>query len=337
MAQVRRYTTRLVAVREATALLNDAQRRTAVREGPERRAVLLMAYGGPASLDEIPGFLESIRGSRPSTELVERITERYRLIGGRSPLPAITRSTADRLTAVTGLPTYVGMRHWRPLIEEVVLEMAQAGVQRALTVCMAPHYSAASVGAYHQRTADAARPHPTLHLELTSSWHLEPRFISGLAENVLGTIERFEPAEWAEVGVLFTAHSLPRAALPPDDPYQRQLLETGAAVATAANLAGPRWRLAYQSASGPADQWLGPSAEEVLAEMAADGCRHVVVCPAGFVAEQVEIFYDIDIRLNATARGLGVWLERTPMLNDGEPLVAALAALVKRWEGEEPT
>lgn len=301
----------------------------------ERSAVLLLAYGGPASLDEVPEFLQGIRGSRPSAELVERITERYRLTGGRSPLPAITRATADRLTAVTGLPTYVGMRHWRPQIEEAVQKMAQAGVQRALAICMAPHYSAASVGAYQQRTVDAARLYPTLHLTSTSSWHLEPEFVAGLAENLLSTIDRFEPAERADVRVLFTAHSLPRAGLPPADPYERQLLETGSAVMAAAHPADPRYSLAYQSAGGPADRWLGPSAEQVLAEMAAEGCRRVVVCPVGFVAEQVEILYDIDIGLNATAQGLGMRLERTPMLNDGGRLVAALAALVRRWEREE--
>ena len=302
----------------------------------DRSAVLLLAYGGPASLDEIPEFLQSIRGSRPSAELVERITERYRLTGGRSPLPAITRATADRLTSLTGLPTYVGMRHWRPLIEEAVLEMAQAGVRRALAICMAPHYSAASVGGYHaedhRRRATIPDPPPHVDVQLApgirASSPAWPRICSD-------TIDRFEPAERAEVRVLFTAHSLPLAGLPPDDPYERQLLETGAAVVATAHLADPRFSLAYQSAGAPADRWLGPSAEQVLAEMAADGCRRVVVCPVGFVAEQVEILYDIDIGLNATAQGLGIRLERTPMPNDGGPLVATLAALVRRWEREE--
>jgi ferrochelatase len=304
-------------------------------EGPEQEAVLLLGYGGPSGLADIPAFLAHIRGCPPSPELLERTTERYRLIGGSSPLPGITRSIARKLKEATGLPVYFGMRHWHPYLEDAVARMARDGVRRGLAICLAPQFSATSVGAYARRVQDAAKGPPEMSLDVIHDWHLQPRLVVGLTSVLMQTLDRFEPPGSREAGVIFTAHSLPLATLAPDDPYARQVSETAAAVAEGAGLGGDRWLVAYQSASGPGRDWLGPSTGEALGRMVAEGRRKLVVCPVGFLVDQVEILYDLDLALKSKATEMGVELERTPMLNDGASLVAALRELVEDWKGEE--
>ena len=305
----------------------------AERDG-RRGAVLLLFYGGPGSLEDIPQFLAGLRGHPPTSELVERTTARYRAIGGASPAHRITVSTARRLSDAVDLPVFVAALHWRPSIEEVIPTMAAAGVHEALAICMAPHYSEMSVGSYRRRVEDAAALCAPLRVVVTQNWHRESGYIVGLAEGVQSALARFDPDEQERAVVLFTAHSLPRAGLPRDDPYQAQLEETAEAVSATLGLPRERWRLAYQSTSGPSSEWLGPTVEQQLEEIAAAGATNVVVCPAGFIAEQVEILYDIDVALAARARELSLHLERTPLLNDGARLVEALAALVSRWKEE---
>jgi protoporphyrin/coproporphyrin ferrochelatase len=295
-----------------------------------------MAYGGPSSLADIPAFLAHIRGCPPSPELLERTTERYRLIGGSSPLPRITLSIAGRLQDATGLPVYVGMRHWHPYLEDAVAGMARTGVRRGLAICLAPQFSATSVGAYARRVQAAADGFPEMSLDVTLDWHLQPRLVAGLTSTLMQTLHGVELPGGREAGVIFTAHSLPRATLPPGDPYVQQVLATASAVAQGAGLGRDRWVVGYQSASGTGKGWLGPSAEEALERMVAGGHRKLVVCPVGFLVEQVEILYDLDLALKHRAMEMGAGLERTPMLNDGESVVAALRELVENWKGEDP-
>jgi protoporphyrin/coproporphyrin ferrochelatase len=298
-----------------------------------RKAVLLLFYGGPDSLEDVPSFLAGLRGRPAAPELVARTTERYRAIGGASPALAITASTARRLAAVVNLPVFIAARHWRPTIENVIAEMVAAGLDHVLAVCMAPHYSDVSVGAYRRRV-EAAASSPGACFEVVAHWHLEADYVAGLAEAVRSTLARFSRREREGVVVLFSAHSLPKAALCPGDPYEAQLEETAAAVAADLGLGRGRWTCAYQSASGPRDEWLGPSVEEAVTAFAAQGVPGVVLCPAGFVSDQVETLFDVDVALAALARELGLHMERTPLLNDGARTVRALAGLVRRWEGE---
>jgi ferrochelatase len=292
-------------------------------------AVLLLAYGGPDSLDDVPAFLLDIRGGRETPQcLVDEITERYRQIGGRSPLLDITRSTAAKLGAALGLPAYVGMRHWHPFIRETVAQMAADAIRRCTAICMAPHYSAMSIGAYRARLDEAlAAAGETITADFVECWHTEPHYLDGLAANVRATLARFPVG--ARVLVVFTAHSLPASIIERGDPYPAQLRETATLAAERLGLPAEGWTFSYQSAAQTGAPWLGPQIEALVPELAQAGERNLLVAPIGFVADHVEVLYDLDIGVQRIARPLGVRVERMPMLNDSPAIVDALADVVR--------
>lgn len=290
----------------------------------ERIGVLLMAYGGPSSLDEVEPYLMDVRGGRPtSRELVEEIRHRYAAIGGRSPILEHTRAQAAALGRALG-PRYavhVGMRHWHPYIKEAVDQAAAEGLRRLVAIAMAPHYSSLSVGAYEQKVMDAARGR--FDVAPIKSWGHHPKFIAAVKEHVIQALQRF-PAPDA-VQVLFTAHSLPERILKHGDPYPGELRASAQAVAVALGLSA--WHFAFQSAGASPEPWLGPEAGEVLDRLAREGFKDFLIVPIGFVCDHVEILYDIDVEYRALAEQLGVRLERTSSLNDDPLLVEALADL----------
>ena len=291
-------------------------------------AVILLAYGGPDDLADLPAYLLHVRGGRPTPpDLLAEIAQRYARIGGRSPLLAITRSTAAQLSATVGLPVYVGMRHWKPSIASAVQQMAEDGVQRCVAICMAPHYSRLSIGAYRTTLEEAAAAAGRgLAVAFVDHWHEEPAYLDGLAASVSTALLRFDRPGQAKV--IFTAHSLPQSILAEGDPYDAQLEQTARAVAERIGLPPDRWTRCYQSAASTGTPWLGPAIEELVPALVAAGERAMVVAPIGFLADQVEVLYDLDINLQAIAASLGARLERAPMLNDSPALVAALASLV---------
>ncbi len=297
----------------------------------DRVAVLLMAYGGPASLDEVEPYLLDVRGGRPVTpEFLAEITSRYARIGGRSPIRELTEAQAAavgrRLGA--GFPVYVGMRHWHPYIRDAVDRIAADGHRRVVGIVLAPHYSAMSVGVYQKRLLEAARGR--LETALVRSWADHPKFLAAVAERVTQALQRF-PAPQA-VQVLFTAHSLPERILAMADPYPEELKASAAAVAKLAGLSD--WRVAYQSAGATPEPWLGPEAGALLTELAARGHRAFLIVPFGFVCDHVEILYDVDVTYRALAARLGVQLERTASLNDDPLLVEALSGLARKAAAE---
>ncbi len=297
----------------------------------DRVAVLLMAYGGPASLDEVEPYLLDVRGGRPVTpEFLAEITSRYARIGGRSPIRELTEAQAaavgGRLGA--GFPVYVGMRHWHPYIRDAVDRIAADGHRRVVGIVLAPHYSAMSVGVYQKRLLEAARGR--LETALVRSWADHPKFLAAVAERVTQALQRF-PAPQA-VQVLFTAHSLPERILAMADPYPEELKASAAAVAKLAGLS--EWRVAYQSAGATPEPWLGPEAGALLTELAARGHRAFLIVPFGFVCDHVEILYDVDVTYRALAARLGVQLERTASLNDDPLLVEALSGLARKAAAE---
>ena len=297
----------------------------------DRVAVLLMAYGGPASLDEVEPYLLDVRGGRPVTpEFLAEITSRYARIGGRSPIRELTEAQAAavgrRLGA--GFPVYVGMRHWHPYIRDAVDRIAADGHRRVVGIVLAPHYSAMSVGVYQKRLLEAARGR--LETALVRSWADHPKFLSAVAERVTQALQRF-PAPQA-VQVLFTAHSLPERILAMADPYPEELKASAAAVAKLAGLSD--WRVAYQSAGATPEPWLGPEAGALLTELAARGHRAFLIVPFGFVCDHVEILYDVDVTYRALAARLDVQLERTASLNDDPLLVEALSGLARKAAAE---
>ncbi|MCO6451955.1 MAG: ferrochelatase [Caldilineales bacterium] len=296
-------------------------------------AILLLAYGGPNSLNDIPEYLLDIRGGRHTPRrLIDEISERYALIGGRSPLLEITNCVAEKLADKTGLPVYVGMRHWPPRIEEVVRQMLlEDDIDQIIAIPQAPHYSRLSVGKYREALELAvAMTQVEVEIEFVESWHTEEHYLAGISENVRATLAEFAPVPADEVMVIFTAHSLPEFILEQGDPYDAQLRETAALLAGRLGLAEGRWMFCYQSAAQTGVPWLGPQVEEVVVELGKRGERYLLVAPIGFIANHVEVLYDIDIGVRQIAEKHGITLKRPPMLNDSPALVNALAALAVR-------
>jgi ferrochelatase len=285
-------------------------------------AVLLMAYGTPASLADVPAYYTHIRGGRPpAPEQVAHLVARYQAIGGTSPLLAITQEVAAALAARLALPVYVGMKHWHPFIADVVAQMHRDGVARAAAIVLAPHYSRMSVGVYLATAQEAAARCGGPALAPVEAWHLHPGLVATLADRVRAARAGLS----ADAHVLFTAHSLPKRILAWGDPYPAQLAASARAVAVAAGAS--RWSFAFQSASATGEPWLGPDVLDALRDLHAAGVRDVVVCPIGFVADHLEVLYDLDVEAAALARDLGVRLVRTASLNASPAFVDVLADL----------
>jgi ferrochelatase len=280
-------------------------------------AVVLMAYGSPSSAEDVRPYLEDVRGARPvSDEAVAELAERYRRIGGRSPLDDVTEAQRSALEHELGLPVFVGMKHWRPRIAEAVDAALAGGATRVVGLVLAPHYSRMSVGEYRERLEAAVAGRA--ELALVESWHDDPAFVEVLADRVRGT----------DAWVVFTAHSLPERILADGDPYHEQLLETSRLVAERAGL--ERWSFAFQSASPTGEPWLGPDVLDELERLYGDGVRKVLVAPVGFVSDHLEILWDLDVEAREKARELGLELSRIESLNDDPAFIRALAGLVEK-------
>ncbi len=296
--------------------------------------VLVMAYGGISSLSELPGYLADIRGGRPTPKaVVEEIGDHYRRIGGRSPLLEISRAQAAALQERLGAKAfrcYLGMRHWAPWIEEVIGEMAEEGVERAVGIVLAPHYSSMNIERYFQKVRDGvALYRSSTEFRFVKSYHDAPTLVEALARRVREGIRLWPEAERATVHVVFSAHSLPARLLAEGDPYDSQLRETARLVAARAGLAEGAWSWSYQSAGKSPEPWLGPQLEDYVAELGRRGHRNLLVVPVGFVADHVEILFDIDIEAKEAARRVGMRLERSPALNDDPLFIEALAASIE--------
>ncbi|MEO7555505.1 MAG: ferrochelatase [Acidimicrobiales bacterium] len=286
--------------------------------------VVVMAYGTPTSLDDVEGYYTHIRRGRPPTpeQLIE-LQDRYRAIGGISPLLVITRAQADRLALALGDGHVValGQKHAAPFIEDAVRDLAGAGCSRLVGVVLAPHYSRGSVGEYAARLSEAAAAHG-LAASTIDRWHDLPEWRAFQADSVRSALAALP----ARTQVVFTAHSLPERVLV-DDPYPDELHESAAAIAELAGVA--RWEQAWQSAGRTPDPWRGPDILAVLAELAAnDACEGVLVCPQGFTADHLEVLYDLDIQAAERALELGMTFARTKSINADQAVLAALARRV---------
>jgi ferrochelatase len=301
------------------------------RPGPEL-GLLVMAYGTPASPDEVEPYYTHIRRGRPPTpEQLADLTDRYRAIGGTSTLAARTEAQRAALAAALDgaepgrWTVALGQKHAAPFIEDGVAALADAGVRGVVGLVLAPHWSRASVGEYQARLREAAHERG-LAVATIDSWHLEPTYVAFLAaavrDGLAGLPERTK--------VLFTAHSLPERALV-DDPYPEQLRESAAAVAAEVGLnrwAG--WSLAWQSAGRTPEPWAGPDIAKVVTELGETGrAEGVLVCPQGFVSDHLEVAYDLDLACRATAEAAGLAVARTRVLNDDPAVMAALAERVR--------
>ncbi len=280
-------------------------------------AVVLMAYGSPTTAEDVRAYLEDVRGGRPvSDEAVAELAERYRRIGGRSPLDDVTEAQRAALERELGIPVFVGMKHWRPRISDAVEAALAGGATRLVGLVLAPHYSRLSIGGYRERLEEALADRA--ELVLVESWHDDPAFLDVLAERVRGT----------DAWVVFTAHSLPERILADGDPYRDQLLETARLVAERAGL--ERWSFAFQSASPTGEPWLGPDVLEELERLKVAGVDSVLGAPVGFVSDHLEILWDLGIEARERAAELGLDWARTASLNDDPAFISALAGLVRR-------
>ncbi|HZD10101.1 MAG TPA: ferrochelatase, partial [Candidatus Binatia bacterium] len=237
--------------------------------------VLVMAYGGPNSLREIPGYLADIRSGRVTTPAVLReITRNYEQIGGKSPLIEITRRQADALQEALGdaFRCYLGMRHWAPWIEDTIRDMLQDGVTRAISLVLAPHFSQLSIARYHAKIAQGLEMYRgEIHFEHITSYHDAPKYIRALAQRVQLGLQQWPAAQRDKVHVIFSAHSLPQRIIKTGDPYDSQLRETARLVAEAAQLPAQRWSWSYQSAGRTPEPWLGPQLPEHITALAQEG------------------------------------------------------------------
>lgn len=301
----------------------------------QRIGVLVMSYGTPASLDQVEAYYTHIRrGHPPTPEQLKDLTDRYEaIVGGFFPLRENTnkqvQALEDRLNADhpdLSFKCYQGLKHAEPYIEDGVEQMVKDGIQQAIGVVLAPHYSMMSVGGYIKRAQEKAAE-LGLQMQFVKSYHLHPQLVEALSQRVTDTLKRFDTASKDEIRVVFTAHSLPEKILEMRDPYPEQLLETSRAIAAQTGITN--WQFGWQSAGQTGTPWLGPDILDVLQTISSEGeFKHVLVCPIGFVSDHLEVLYDLDIEAQKTARELGIHLERTPSLNTDPLYMAALSDVV---------
>jgi ferrochelatase len=285
-------------------------------------AVVLMAYGSPERLADVPAYYADIRGGRPiPPENLADLVERYRRLGieDSSPLNAITERTRAALEVELGLPVFTGMKHWAPRIGDAAEAALASGAKTIVGLVLAPHYSALSIKGYRDQLEQALGGRGDLHF--VESWHDEPGFIELLADKIRGT----------DAHVIFTAHSLPERVLAMGDPYKDELLATSSLVADAAGV--DDWSFSFQSESPSGEPWLGPDILDHLRELHASGVERVLVCPVGFVSDHLEIRWDLDVEAKELAQELGLELERIEMPNDEAAFVRTLATIVRRELG----
>ena len=280
-----------------------------------------MAYGSPERLEDVPAYLADIRAGRPvRPDAVDELVERYRRVG-ISPLNQITEAQRAGLERALGFPVYAGMKHWEPRIADAAARATHAGADHIVGLVLAPHYSRMSVGGYHERLEGALNG--TTELTMIESWHDHPPFLDLVAARVR------EAGLDPETHVVFTAHSLPERIVAEGDPYSRQLLETASAVATRLQLHDDRWSFAFQSESPTGEPWLGPDILDHLGDLHTRGVAKTLLAPIGFVADHLEILWDLDVEAREKAEALGVELKRIESMNDDPRFVSALADLVR--------
>jgi len=300
----------------------------------EKTGVILLAFGGADSLESVEPFINNVlRPRKPSPELIAATVERYRLIGGSSPLLDITRGQARALQAKLNrgrkepVKVYVGMRNWSPYIKDALREMKHDGVTRAVAVIMTPHPTPASTGGYVKEIEAArAETEGLPEVEFIKPWHITPTFLEAVVEHMQTAMTAYyKLREKKKIRVIFTAHSLPKSILE-GDPYVALIEETVDWVTDI--LSKLNYTIAYQSKGGGKGEWLGPSVEEAIEEAKKTGCLGVLIVPIGFVSDHVETLYDIDILFAEKAKALGLTFERSASLNTADTFMKALAEAV---------
>lgn len=291
-------------------------------------ALLVMHYGTPASMEDVETYYTHIRRGRPpAPEDLEDLISRYQAIGGPSPLTATSTEQANLI--LEGLRSrgidaklYVGAKHAPPFVKDVVAQMAEDGIERAVALVLAPHYSSFSVAAYRKEALSSRDAHrPEMQIEFVERWGELPTFISSLAQKVREGVKGWDPAETL---VIFSAHSLPQRIMAEGDPYPEELLTTSRLVAEAANV--PNWKFAFQSASKTGEPWLGPDILDVIDEERAN-YKNIFSCTVGFVSEHLEVLYDLGIETRDHCEKLGLNYRRAHAIGADSAVMNELAGL----------
>ena len=302
--------------------------------GSERPGVLLMTYGSPASLErqDIRAYLARVRGGRePDPDLVDEFTRRYRVIGG-SPLIEITRGQAAALADALGWPAEVGMRFSEPSILAGLSSLADSGVTKVAAVILSPQYSpllmSGYAGAIDEARATLGDGAP--YVFVPGAWHEEPAFVAAIARRVVDALARLSPEDRVTVRVLMTAHSLPKRVAEQEPDYLGQLRATAEAVAAKAGLSDREWSFCWQSAGHEPGEWMEPDFADLMPEIAASGGRAVLVVPVQFLADHLEILYDVDVGAREQAARSGLAFHRIGSLNAHPDFVESLAAVAHK-------
>lgn len=304
-------------------------------------ALMFLAHGTVDDLEELPAFLTNIRrGHAPTAELLHEVRRRYEAIGGRSPLNAICGEIACQMQGRLGLPVRSASRLAKPATKDVLRELIQGGATDVAVVALAQH----SAGIYEASAREAAKTLaaeglPEVRIEAAKNWGHEPKLLAAYAAGIVQALKVIPEDRWPHTTLVLSAHSLPVAVVRSGDPYEAEVRTSaeGIVAAVKAQLPkAPKTVVCFQSqgmSSGPGGrpvEWLGPGLEPVLDEAKARGDSHVLVAPVGFLADHVEILYDIDIEATAWAEARGLTLSRTASLNASAPLLDALEAVARR-------
>jgi ferrochelatase len=298
--------------------------------------VLLMTYGSPASLEreDVRAYLTRVRGGRePVAELVDEFTRRYRLIDG-SPLIGITRAQADALAVRLAWPVEVGMRFSEPSILTGLRRLAERGVRDVAAIVLSPQFSPLLMGGYARAVEEARHELDAApRVAIAGAWHTEPAFVEALAGRVREAVEGLPADEPEAVAILMTAHSLPNRVADQEPGYLAQLHETAEGIADEAGLTDGRWRFCWQSAGHEPGEWMKPDLADLMPEIAADGRRSVLVVPVQFLADHLEVLYDVDVAAREQAERCGLRFQRIRSLNADPDLIEALASVARRTVG----
>lgn len=291
------------------------------------KGVLLMAYGTPSSMGNVAEYYTDIRGgAKPTEEQIQVLIKRYEEIGGASPLYRITEDQANKLQAAldkanSNIRVYFGMKHSKPSIKDVVVKSAEDGIKELVCIALAPHYSITGIGGYESRVNEAsASMSNKLNIKFVKQWHTNPNLVDLWSKNITEISKRME-----KPFVVFSAHSLPEK-IEDKGPYKKQLLETAAKIAETARIGN--YGLAFQSQSGRGEKWYGPTIPEFIKQNV-DKSNSFIIAPIGFISDNLEILYDLDISCKNWATEENIELKRAKMPNTSKLLIDALNDVVK--------
>lgn len=301
----------------------------------KKLGLLVMAYGTPYKEEDIESYYTHIRhGKRPSEEQLQDLKERYKAIGGISPLAKITTRQAETLVARLNerqseyeFQLFIGLKHIHPFIEDAVRKMHEAGIKEAISIVLAPHYSTFSIKSYNERAKKEAEKMGDLQITSIDKWYDEPKFLHYWIDQLKNVFQSMEERERNGAVVIFSAHSLPERILQAKDPYPEQLAETAKRIAEGAGI--KNYAIGWQSAGNTPEAWLGPDVQDLTRELhKKHGYSSFIYCPVGFVADHLEVLFDNDIECKQVTDELGARYFRPKMPNDDEIFIDALADVV---------